>query len=491
MRWRHQGSPRSVPGSRGVRVGERLGQLTGASVVRRVAVILMAVVVTVGVVDSRSDMIGAASAAPTSPALPSGTAGPLPKQCVGSDFATIGKVYDAIFDSVVGYLPPQVQRDKATIKAQAHRDMDRLRISNMLVSNHPKQLGAKKDDPIMKYRDPVSLWAVSQLMNIRHGKAFEAITVENMTLAQAVETAWMFIYLTVIIPLTIALGAVPNVATIWGPITVRFLVTLPFYIALYGVRYVYQYISQALLNSCIVSMTDEEKATAGQPVKDLRFAGSVPRWIEEMAGQVDLADKKNCKPIGDAPLSRIVTRTSDYLISTNPNPATKLAIAKSTNDLQNLMRNTFVPHNLIPADPADYNQIESVISLAGGYLIPNIGGAPLDILIGLVHNYHDGKNLGEQVRLSDLSVTKTMTAAYYTIYVAIYLVQYAYSQGLASDPAQEFFGTLPGPGGTTLPVTQLIPRPFGLFYAPLTFGFTAYHNVLRSMCFAEDRKLVS
>ncbi|WP_187582415.1 hypothetical protein [Gordonia sp. OPL2] len=457
---------------------------------RRLTIIVLAAVITFGFAESHGSLVAPAGAVPASPPSTSAqptASSPNAKQCVGSDFATLGKIYDAIFDSFLPYLPPQVKRDKDKIKAQTHRDMDRLRISNMLVSNHPNQLGAQRGDPIMKYRDPISLYVVSQLLNIRHGKQFQAVTVENLTLAQAVETAWLLIYTTVIIPLTVVLSAVPNIAPIWGPINVRFLVTLPFYVGIYGARYVYQFISSALVNSCLVSMTKEERDRAGKPIKDLRFSGSVPKFIQDIAGQVDLADQKGCEPIGNQPMSRIVDRTTKYLTDANKDPATRAAIAAISKDVENRMRNTWVPVNLIPADPADYNQIEGIISLLGGYVSPDIpitigdnsfgiatGGAPLDIVLGLVHNFNQGKNMGAQVRLWDLPVTKSMTAAYYTMYFSIYVAQVIYANALPI--------ALPG-------IANLVPRPFGLFYAPLNFGFTAYHNVLRSMCFAEDKKV--
>lgn len=442
--------------------------------VRRVVIALLAAVISVGMVEGR-----AVAAPPT--AEPSARMS-LPKECVGSDFATLGKIYDAMFDSFVPYLPPQIRDNRDAIKARTHRDMDRLRISNMLVSNHPKQLGANRDDPIMEYRDPISLYVVSQLLNVRNGKQYQAITVENLTLAQAVETAWLFIHLTVLIPLTVALSAVPTIAPpFFGPIGIRFLITMPFYVAIYGARYLYAKISAALVSSCLVSMTQGEKDRAGQPIKDLRFGGSVPGWVDDIAGQVDLADKR-CPAIGDSSLSRIIKRTNDYLLKTNTDPSTRAMITAVTAGVERRAKSTWVPVNLIPADPADYNDVESLISLFGGYLSPDLpvgdfavgtGGAPLDILIGLVHNFHRGDDFGKKVRLWDLSVTKSMTAAYYTMYLTIYVMQTVYTNAL--------------PIVVTPAVAMVLPRPFGLLYAPLNYGFTAYHNVLRSMCFAEDR----
>ncbi|GAB17352.1 hypothetical protein GOEFS_028_00160 [Gordonia effusa NBRC 100432] len=448
---------------------------------RRILIVVLSVLVSVAAVGGSTSMSSIVNAAPTAPSTQ--PASDLPKECVGSDFATLGKIYDSVFDSVVPYLPANIKKNKDSIKAQTHRDMNKLRISNMLVSNNPKQMGAQRDDPVMKYRDPISLYVISQLLNVRHGKQFQAITVENLTLAQAVETVWMFIHITVIIPLTVVLSTIPNIAVLWGPITVRFLITMPFYIAIYGAGYAYRSISGYLLNSCLVSMTKAEKDQAGKPIKDLRFAGKVPGWIEQIAHDVDLADTTDCKPIGDQSMSRIVDRTTKYLTDTNKDAATKAKVLAVSKDVENRMRNIWVPVNLIPADPADFNQIESLISLLGGYLSPDIpvgdislgtSGAPLDILIGLIHNFNKGDNMGKTVRLWDLSVTKSMTAAFYTMYFTIYLAQVVWSNGLSM--------LLPGVG-------QYIPRPFGFFYAPLNFGFNAYHNVLRSMCFAEDRKV--
>ncbi|MDL9946561.1 hypothetical protein QSJ19_13355 [Gordonia sp. ABSL11-1] len=40
----------------------------------------------------------------------------------------------------------------------------------------------------MTSRDPITQWIVSQLVGVREGRDAEAIPVENLTVAQAVET---------------------------------------------------------------------------------------------------------------------------------------------------------------------------------------------------------------------------------------------------------------------------------------------------------------
>ena len=173
------------------------------------------------------------------------------------------------------------------------------------------------------------------------------------------------------------------------------------------------------------------------------------------------------------------------------------------------MKATPVPHNLIPADPADWNSTESLIStvtpialgfgptIAGflgsdeaaealGIIAKIVGGTPLDIVIGLAHNIGQGDDMTETVRAYDLTVTKSLTAVYYSYALTLYIIT-------------TVGGSLPlGAVGPDGPIDGAVPigntgatfSPFGalgiLGNLPLTYGLITYHNVLRTMCFVED-----
>ena len=468
------------------RGGSALSDVSGHAG-RRALVVGIAVVVVTAVAMSFGTERGVgalASAAPTVPsaAVPSRTTAE-PEECVGSRFATFGAVYDAIFDSLLPTMPADIQQRAPSIKARAHRDMQGLRISKLAVSNHPYDLGADDEDPIMTYRDPISQWIVTQLLNVRNGEATEAIPVENLTVAQAVETVWLYLYVTVMVPLTIARRTIPSIATIAGPISVGTLITLPILLGVFAATQVYQAVSARLVEACIVSVTRSEKENAGKAVKDLRFAGSVPGLLRDIAGQVDLADPENCPSIGTLPLSRIVERTSNYLQSITTDSATDRRIAAMGDGVAQWMRNTRVHQNLIPADPADYNTAEYAISQIG-VLIPYVGGAPLDVVIGLSHNRNQGADFAATAPIADLSVTKTLTAAYYAYALTAHMVELAWSEA-GVDPAAALLNDLLPDAGIT---ADMIPKSTGLVGAPNLYGLVVYHNVLRSMCLAEDKR---
>ncbi|MGW9266722.1 hypothetical protein [Gordonia terrae] len=135
-----------------------------------------------------------------------------------------------------------------------------------------------------------------------------------------------------------------------------------------------------------------------------------------------------------------------------------------------------MPHNLIPADPYDYTPAENAISIIGR-VIPYVGGAPLGIALGLSHNRDAGADFGELIPLSDLTVTKSLTAAYYSYSLALHLIS---TVGAFLEP-----NLLAGLGLGNLPVTPLRVAN-AVAYLPLTYGLVVYHNVLRSMCLRED-----
>ncbi|MFW0787867.1 hypothetical protein AAFP35_25505 [Gordonia sp. CPCC 206044] len=451
---------------------------------RRSVVVAISVAAVVSVVLSFGGERGVGALASAAPVTPSAQAArDEPTECVGSRFATLGAVYDAVFDSLLPMMPPEIKNEQASIKSRAHRDMQGAHISTLAVSNHPYDLGADDKDPVMTYRDPISQWVVTQLINVREGRAGTAIPVEDLTVAQAVESVWLYLYVTVMVPLTVARRTMPSIATIAGPLTVGTLITLPIMFGVLIATQLYKSISQKLVDACIVSVTRSQKERAGKPVKDLRFAGQVPGIISDIAGQVALADSDSCPPISGIPLTRIVTRTSNYLQAISANPATDRQIAAMNRQLQDFMRHTRVHQNLIPADPSDFSTGEGIVSQIGT-IIPFVGGAPMDIVIGLNHNRGQKADFRATVPLSDLTVTKTLTAAYYAYALTTHMVELAWQYGGTDPTASMLNELLPGLGITA----DMLPRSTGILGAPNLYGLVVYHNVLRSMCLAEDKR---
>lgn len=441
--------------------------------------VILAIAVAIGTV---RDGAGVATAAPSKPTSATSQT-TQPKECVGSHFATLGAIYDAVFDSFLPQLPKSVRDQAPTLKKRAHRDMATMKISTLWVSNHPYQMGADEKSPIMTYRDPISQYIVTQLVNAREGKSTGAITVENLTLAQAVETVWLYLYVTVLVPLTIARRSMPPIGPLWGPFKIGTLITMPILIGVLATTQFYKTISAKLVDACVVSVTKAEKENAGKPVKDLRFTDGVPALVDDVAKQVMMADPDRCPSIGSLPLSRIVTRTSNYLRYLNKNPALDGEIVRLTKQLQTAMKRQRVPHNMIPADPADFNTAETILSNMLS-IAPYVGGAPTDIGIGLTHNFHEGADFSKTMALSDLPVTKSLTAAYYAYAISTHMLVVAWDNAGVDPAAQLLNQMVPGLGLTG----DMMPRSFGLISAPNVYGLVVFHNVVRSMCLTEDYK---
>lgn len=453
---------------------------TGHLSVPRLRVVLVSALVSVLAVITFAGS-GVAGADPAVAGRADSVGAEVPKECVGSTFATLGGIYDAVFDSLLPMMPESVRNDSESIKASAHRDMDGLRISSLAVSNHPLGLGASEDSPSLKYRDPISGYVLTQLMNVRDGTASEAITVENMTLAQAVETVYLYLYVTVIIPMTLVAGTIPPIMPL-GPVSLGTLISLPLQLGAMAMGYIYSGLSNGLVDACIISVTQEQKDRAGKPIKDLRFTNQVPQVISDIAAQVLIAEEETCRPIGSLPLSRVLDRTTTYLEQVNTDPAVDGQIADQAARLRDFMEKAPVPHNLIPGDPADFSTIESLLALGLGF-VPVVGGAPTQAIVGLAHNYFNGADMSQTIPLADLTVTKSMTAAFYAYSLSTHVLQLGYreNQDLAVSALQLLIPTL-----TPEQFAQYAPSPFALLSAPKTYGIVVYHNVLRSLCLAED-----
>ncbi len=406
--------------------------------------------------------------------------------CVSAEFTSLSVVYDSLFESILPSLPPQLKQNAYAARAQAHRDMDQMNVSTLAVSDSPLALGADSDDPATKYRTPISQWIVVQLLKVRDGKQNDAIPVSRITLMQAVETAWLYLFTTVVapakvlsqiapipgspIPTTDTEGSIQN--TLAGFITWKSILQLGVSASALGAQYTYQAIASSMINQCVARVTKEQKDEAGRPSETVRYNIPIPAIVQDIADQLALADSKTCAPVGSLPLSRIVTRTSDYAQTMVTTEAQKRNIRNETTRILATMRSTPVPHNLIPADPADFNAAESIASYIGT-IIPYVGGAPLDIALGLGHNIGQGDNLAATVPLSDLTVTKGMTAAYYSLYLSLYL--FSTAGGLVEGEVL--------PKGLPLTPVRLLNAAGS---AAITYGLVNYHNVIRSMCLRED-----
>ncbi|WP_245555584.1 hypothetical protein [Gordonia soli] len=405
--------------------------------------------------------------------------------CVSGEFATLSVVYDSIFESVLPSLPPQLRPTAQSARIAAHRDMKRLHVSSLAVSNHPMTRGADKDDPAVLYRDSVSQWIVSQLLNIRDGRQHDAIPVGNLTVSQAVETVWLYLSVTVFAPITLASGLIPPLGSpltgtaleaLSGYVTYGSILSLVVAGGTLGLQFLYAGISAALIDQCLVQVTDEQRRSAGRPSDTVRYDIPIPAIVAETANQLALADSDTCAPIGSFSLERVLQRTSDQAIRTTSNPAAKQRIKAQTRTLMHQLRTTRVPHNLIPADPYDYTQAELAASIVGR-VIPIVGGAPLGIALGLSHNKNEGADFGEMIPLADLTVTKSLTAAYYT---------YSFAQFLFGTVGGLLEPSLLAPLGlSSLPVTP-VRLASALLSLPLTYGLIVYQNVVRSMCLRED-----
>ncbi|GAA3962608.1 hypothetical protein [Gordonia caeni] len=423
----------------------------------------------------RQDRIARSAA----PLLPSAKDRPDETTCVSGEFTTLAVVYDSLVASMSPSLPPQVRAAVLADQPRIKREMQRITVSTLAISDHPKTLGASDDDPATKYRSPHSQAIISGLLKIRDGKQNEAIPVANITLSQAVETAWLYFFSGVLAPARLGVELAPNIIDLsGGPIeslsfvSYSMLLTIGFAVIRLGLTQVYSAISEAVLNQCVAQVTDEEKALAGAPSEDVVYDIPIHPIISSIADQLALADSDTCTPIGDLTLARIVTRTGEAAQAQAPNAAAKRQIGAETTRLLRQMRTVRIPHHLIPADPDDWNTVETMGSYIGG-AIPFVGGAPLDILIGLGHNLGQGARFDETVSLHDLTVTKSLTAAYFSYHLAVHL--FTTIGSALTEPIVN--------GGLTVSPFEILGRFLNL---PLTYGLVTYHHVIRSMCLRED-----
>ncbi|MFT4044943.1 MAG: hypothetical protein QM673_17410, partial [Gordonia sp. (in: high G+C Gram-positive bacteria)] len=401
--------------------------------------------------------------------------------CVSGEFTTLSVVFDSIMESLLPTLPPQVRAAAAANQDNIRAWMAHVHVSTLSVSEHPLTLGADMDDP--KYRTPLSELVVNDLLKIRDGKQNETIAVENITLTEAVESVWLYVFVGVLAPIRFGLAMLPSLGSpftdavspldeLSSYITYNNLLSLAFTASRSGLAALYQGIASSFLNQCVARVTDEQKDAAGRPSETVKYHIPISPLVQGAANQLALADKDTCAPIGDQTLARIVERVGESAKATAANDNARRQIDAQINVILRQMESIQVPLNLIPADPADFNSAEQLASFFGDW-VPYLGGAPIDILIGLGHNRNEGKNFGQFVSLHDLTVTKSLTAAYFAYALSLYLFKQIGSILIGSVTLDS----------VTISPTRMIAAVLSL---PLLYGLVTFHHVLRSTCFRED-----
>ena len=118
-----------------------------------------------------------------------------------------------------------------------------------------------------------------------------------------------------------------------------------------------------------------------------------------------------------------------------------------------------------------------------GIFVPYVGGAPFDDADRSEQQPCERANFGETVSLADLTVTKTLTAAYYVYYLSLWLFGQIGGQ-VEGAVLGALFPWLPAAGERgAVSITKILVVLANL---PLVHGLVNFHNVMRSMCFRED-----
>ncbi|WP_152467722.1 MULTISPECIES: hypothetical protein [Gordonia] len=400
-------------------------------------------------------------------------------RCASGDFTTLSVVYDSIFESVYDVLPPSLRASARASRIAAHRDMSRLHISTLAVTEHPLTLGADDDDPALDYRDPISQLLVSNLLKIRDGRHAEAIPLGNITVIQAVETVWLYIFTTVLIPARLLVGSAPDLGSPFAGtdadglaqfVTYNWLISAFVFSAEFAVKALLRATAKTVLDQCVARVTEEQRAQAGRPSDTVRFDIPIPPMVAEIADHLALADVETCTPIGSLTLGRLVRYVSEQ--AQENNPADAPPIRAETTRILGVMRGIRIHHNLIPLDPAEERSVGELGASLFGSLIPVFGGAPLDILLGIGHNLGHGADPWETVSLDELTVSKPITAAHYAYKLALHLIR---EVGNVIEPSIL--------GDSPLRPTRLLVTVLGL---PMTYGLVTAHHVIRSMCLRAD-----
>ncbi|NLU83275.1 hypothetical protein [Rhodococcus sp. HNM0569] len=408
---------------------------------------------------------------------------PAEPQCVGANDATLGAVFDAVLDTALPILPAEFHDVVPQLRDEAHTRMEQARVSMLSVSNPRRTLSDDPEAGVNTTNDPVATYVVTQLMNVRDGVAAQSIPVERLTLGQAIETAYFLIYTTTLVPTTIVAGMIPSIGQVAPGVSVGTLIKLPLQLGVFGFKAIYRATQSTLERGCVADAGSDRLDGAGEPdaATDNGFRASP--LVEELAATLAVSDG-TCAPVSDMTLSRVVDRTVSYLETTAPDAAARTQATDMGYRLRWAAANLMVPSNLIPENPDDFDTIESVLSLALGF-VPYVGGAATDALIGLTDNLIEQKGDVGLVPLGELTVDKSLTAARYAYSLTTQVMQLAWGQvtvSLADAVTGETMET-----DVSVNPFSFLPSPFPLINAPNLYGLATYHRVLRSVCLSEDR----
>ncbi len=401
--------------------------------------------------------------------------------CVGSDRATMSAVFDAVLQASKPILPQPYLDNYEGIRAEGQARLRSVGISTLSVSNPASVYSSDDEAGIHKYGDPITQYIITQLMNVKAGREGAVIRAENLTLGQAIETAYAVIYTTAVIPANIVAGMIPSMFAV-GPVSAGTLISLPLRLGAKGFTAIYEAARDQLEKSCVVWTTKAVADRAGQPDQELDYGFRAPAFVEAVANELDIAGP-DCLAVSGMPLSRVLSRTTSHLTSLEADPARRAQIEDQRSRLEWIMGNAMVPANLIPAHPDDFSSIEKFLSMGLG-LVPKVGGAATDALIGLGHNVFAGKDFSKLVPLGTLTVGDSLTAAYFSYALTSQVMELVFDESMNAMSAA-WTGASAGVGALVNPF-EWIPSPFPLINAPNVYGLVTYHHVLNSVCLTSE-----
>lgn len=402
--------------------------------------------------------------------------------CVGSNQATLGAIFDAVLQASKPILPQPFLDSYDDIRAEGHRRLNDTGISTLAVSNPAAVQSPDPEAGINKYGDPLTRYLVTQLMNVKNGDEAAVIRAENLTLGQAVETAYFLIYTTAVIPANIIAGMIPSMVGL-GPINAGMLISLPLRIGAAGLTAIYDAAQSQLEQSCLVWADPDSIAAAGRPDREVDLGFEAPAFVEELAAGLSIAGA-DCPPATELTLADVLARTGDYLRATRPDPDSVRQLDDQQAQLTGILEQTMVPAGLIPANPDDFSTIEKFLSTALG-IVPTVGGAATEALVGLVHEAFAGKDFTVVQPLGAVRVGDALTAAYFGYALTTQILGIGYSAGIGGLSEQWLAGQVPDSDAVN--PFDWIPSPFPLINAPNTLGLSTYRHVLSSVCVDDTR----
>ncbi len=390
----------------------------------------------------------------------------------------MGAIFDAVLQASKPILPQPFLDNYADIRAEGHQRLNSTGISTLAVSNPAATQSTDPDAGINQYGDPITRYIVTQLMNVKNGEESAVIRAENLTLGQAVETAYFLIYTTALVPANIIAGMIPSMVSL-GPVSAGMLISLPLKLGAKGFALLYDATQSQLERSCLVWADRRAIDAAGRPDREVDLGFETPVFVEDLAASLSIAGA-DCPPVTEMTLAHVLSRTVDYLRSTSPGPDSTQQIEDQQARLAWILDHAMVPSGLIPADPDDFSTIETLLSTALG-LVPTVGGAATDVLLGLVHDGFAGENLAEVQPLGTVHVGDALTAAYFAYSLTTQVMEIGYDT--ATDALSPV--ATAAAGGVVNPF-DWIPSPFPLVNAPNTYGLSTYHHVLSSVCVTDN-----